>query len=101
MVREMSEQNSTTIIHDARLRLHEIREKRGYKLSFRISYLHGYKYCVKCRKFYRTDLVRCPFHKITLRYKPRHKTPKYLRRKYIPVPEEIIREVEEEMYMRK
>lgn len=61
------------------------------KMSLRRSYANGYKYCSRCRVYYLTDSVRCPYCGILLRNSPRKK--KSLRSAKVI---EISRDVEEE-----
>lgn len=64
------------------------------KMSLRRSYANGYKYCSRCRVYYLTDSVRCPYCGILLRNSPRKK--KSLRNaKVVNVPPEIEKDVEE------
>jgi len=64
------------------------------KMSLRRSYANGYKYCSRCRVYYLTDSVRCPYCGILLRNSPRKK--KSLRNaKVVKVPPEIEKELEE------
>lgn len=61
------------------------------KMSLRRSYANGYKYCSRCRVYYLTDSVRCPYCGILLRNSPRKK--KSLRNtKVVKVPSEIEKE---------
>ena len=63
------------------------------KMSLRRSYANGYKYCSRCRVYYLTDSVRCPYCGILLRNSPRKK--KSLRNaKVVEVPEGILKEAE-------
>jgi len=63
------------------------------KMSLRRSYANGYKYCSRCRVYYLTDSVRCPYCGILLRNSPRKK--KSLRNaKVVEVPEDILKEAE-------
>lgn len=43
------------------------------KMSLRRSYANGYKYCSRCRVYYLTESVRCPYCGILLRNSPRKK----------------------------
>jgi uncharacterized paraquat-inducible protein A len=43
------------------------------QMSLRRSYANGYKYCSRCRIYYLTDSVRCPYCGILLRNSPRKK----------------------------
>ena len=62
-------------------------------MSLRRSYANGYKYCSRCRVYYLTDSVRCPYCGILLRNSPRKK--KSLRNaKVVEVPEDILNEAE-------
>lgn len=54
------------------------------------SYINGYKYCTRCRVYYKTDNMRCPICSTLLRNSPRKK--KNIKRKYISVPSEILEE---------
>jgi len=63
------------------------------KMSLRRSYANGYKYCSRCRVYYLTDSVRCPYCGILLRNSPRKK--KSLRNaKVVEVPEDVAKEAE-------
>jgi len=63
------------------------------KMSLRRSYANGYKYCSRCRVYYLTDSVRCPYCGILLRNSPRKK--KSLRNaKVVDVPENVVKEAE-------
>ncbi len=63
------------------------------KMSLRRSYANGYKYCSRCRVYYLTDSVRCPYCGILLRNSPRKK--KSLRNaKVVEVPEDVVKEAE-------
>ncbi|RLG09398.1 MAG: hypothetical protein DRN64_03960 [Thaumarchaeota archaeon] len=63
------------------------------QMSLRRSYANGYKYCSRCRIYYLTDSVRCPYCGILLRNSPRKK--KSLRHaKVVEVPEDILKEAE-------
>ncbi|OYT67710.1 MAG: hypothetical protein B6U65_02525 [Candidatus Wolframiiraptor sp. EX4484-121] len=63
------------------------------KMSLRRSYANGYKYCSRCRVYYLTDSVRCPYCGILLRNSPRKK--KSLRNtKVVQVPPDLERELE-------
>ncbi|MEN2974543.1 MAG: hypothetical protein ABDH32_03060 [Candidatus Caldarchaeales archaeon] len=42
-------------------------------MSLRRSYANGYKYCSRCRVYYLTESVRCPYCGILLRNSPRKK----------------------------
>ena len=77
--------------------LQQIRKKRGFPVGGGKGYLYGYKYCQVCRKYIRTFSSRCPFCNGKLRFKPREREYRESFRKYIEVPEEILREIEEEM----
>ncbi|MEM3114334.1 MAG: hypothetical protein QXY72_04245 [Nitrososphaerota archaeon] len=60
-------------------------------MSLRRSYANGYKYCSRCRVYYLTESVRCPYCGILLRNSPRKK--KSLRNtKVVRVPPEIEKE---------
>ncbi len=62
------------------------------KMSLRRSYANGYKYCSRCRVYYLTESVRCPYCGILLRNSPRKK--KTMRNtKAIKVPEELEKEL--------
>ncbi|MEM3951873.1 MAG: hypothetical protein QXP74_00465 [Nitrososphaerota archaeon] len=62
------------------------------KMSLRRSYANGYKYCSRCRVYYLTESVRCPYCGILLRNSPRKK--KSMRNtKAIKVPEELEKEL--------
>ncbi|MCS7132199.1 MAG: hypothetical protein NZ918_00550 [Aigarchaeota archaeon] len=61
------------------------------KMSLRRSYANGYKYCSRCRVYYLTDSVRCPYCGILLRNSPRKK--KSLRNaRVIEVSEGVVKE---------
>ncbi|MCD6536189.1 MAG: hypothetical protein J7K49_05235 [Thaumarchaeota archaeon] len=61
------------------------------KMSLRRSYANGYKYCSRCRVYYLTDSVRCPYCGILLRNSPRKK--KSLRNaKVVQIPEDVEKE---------
>lgn len=63
------------------------------KMSLRRSYANGYKYCSRCRVYYLTDSVRCPYCGILLRNSPRKK--KSLKNaKVVRVPNQLLREAE-------
>ena len=63
------------------------------KMSLRRSYANGYKYCSRCRVYYLTDSVRCPYCGILLRNSPRKR--KSLRNaKVVEVPEDVVKEAE-------
>jgi len=63
------------------------------KMSLRRSYANGYKYCSRCRVYYLTDSVRCPYCGILLRNSPRKK--KSLRNaKVVEVPDDVVKEAE-------
>jgi len=56
----------------------EVKKLSGQvKMSLKRSYANGYKYCSRCRAYYKTDDVRCPYCRILLRSSPRKK--KFLR----------------------
>lgn len=60
-------------------------------MSLRRSYANGYKYCSRCRVYYLTDSVRCPYCGILLRNSPRKK--KSLRNaKVVQIPEDVEKE---------
>ncbi len=65
------------------------------KMSLRRSYANGYKYCSRCRAYYLTDSVRCPYCGILLRNSPRKKKAIEKNVKYVRVPPEILEEVAE------
>ena len=61
------------------------------KMSLRRSYANVYKYCSRCRVYYLTDSVRCPYCGILLRNSPRKK--KSLRNaKVVQIPEDVEKE---------
>jgi len=63
------------------------------QMSLRRSYANGYKYCSRCRIYYLTDSVRCPYCGILLRNAPRKK--KSLKNaKVVEVPENLLKEAE-------
>lgn len=63
------------------------------QMSLRRSYANGYKYCSRCRIYYLTDSVRCPYCGILLRNSPRKK--KSLKNaKVVEVPENLLKEAE-------
>ena len=64
------------------------------KMSLRRSYANGYKYCSRCRVYYLTDSVRCPYCGILLRNSPR-KTKSLRNAKVVKVPPDIEKELEE------
>jgi len=43
----------------------------GFKVSYKKSYNNGYKYCTRCRAFYKTKSPRCPLCNTILRSNPR------------------------------
>lgn len=62
------------------------------KMSLRRSYANGYKYCSRCRVYYLTESVRCPYCGILLRNSPRKK--KTMRNtRAIKIPEELEKEL--------
>ena len=60
------------------------------------SYADGYRYCSRCRMFYLTNSIRCPYCRIPLRITPRKKRRRVPLRA-VAVAEDILREVEEVM----
>ncbi|MEM2216591.1 MAG: hypothetical protein QXP57_08530 [Nitrososphaerota archaeon] len=57
--------------------------------SLRRKYVDGFKYCTRCRVYYRVEGYRCPNCKILLRNSPRKKKSSEKEKKYVRVEESI------------
>ena len=64
----------------------------GFKVSYRKSYNNGYKYCTRCRAFYKVESTRCPVCGVILRASPRKR--KHLEVRSIKISPELERELE-------
>ena len=56
------------------------------EMSLRRSYANGFKYCTRCRTYYKIEGYRCPYCGTALRSSPRKKSPQR-NKKYIGVEE--------------
>ena len=43
----------------------------SFQVSYKKEYDGGYKYCTRCRAFYKVDSTRCPVCNTILRFSPR------------------------------
>jgi len=48
-----------------------VRHMHSFQVSYKKGYDGGYKYCTRCRAFYKVDSTRCPVCNTILRFSPR------------------------------